>query len=68
MSMSVDEKLEMIDLHKRVSDLETKVFKWKRRRVWLIDNYEVWVPMVIFACMFFYMGFLVGDLWNLKPR
>ena len=68
MSMTVEEKLEMIDLHKRVSDLEAKVFKWKRRRAWLIDNYEVWLPMVIFACMCFYIGFIVGDLWNLKPR
>ncbi len=58
--MTTDEKLELIEVYRRITALENKVFKWKRRWVWILGNVGVWLPMVIAASTLIYLGYIIG--------
>jgi hypothetical protein len=65
--MTTDEKLELIEVYRRITALENRVFKWKRRFLWIACNAETWGPIVVVAMIFGYLGFFIGYLCYSKP-
>jgi hypothetical protein len=65
--MTTEDKLELIEVYRRITELEQKVFKWKYRWRWLRLNIELWVPACVAAAVLVYMGFLIGAMWHSKP-
>lgn len=66
--MTTEDKLELIEVYRRITELERKVFKWKHRRQQLLrhllENFHVWITLVMGLGIGVYIGSLMGFLWS----